>query len=165
MRKLQSEICRADWACTMHWNYAYSKRLFQSFKQDMKKHLNYLCLRELRWEQPGSCWNGCSRWHSHRVSEGFALQQELCCTAPESFASCSPVSWRGFLQQLGKGCFWGTKSCSLRSHLASQSLKAWIMFIGFSQQLPLGLEVLGRERYAALFWFSNQHQTLLDSAI
>lgn len=29
----------------------------------------------------------------------------------------------------------------------------WITFIGFSQKLPLGLELLGRERCAGLFWF------------
>lgn len=33
----------------------------------------------------------------------------------------------------------------------------WVMFIGFSQQLPLGLQILGRERCGGLFCFLNQH--------
>lgn len=63
----------------------------------------------------------------------------------------------------GEGVLLGDKVMQLElSFSLSVFGSTWIMFIGFTQQVLLGLEALGRERCAGLFWFSNQHQTFLD---
>lgn len=55
---------------------------------------------------------------------------------------------------------WGLREEVIQLELSlsfSVIANTWIMFIGFSRQLPLGLETLGREKCAGLFCFLNQH--------
>lgn len=100
----------------------------------MKKHLNPSCLRELRREQPGSCWNGCYPAELQGKLKICSAAGALLHT-PGSFAPL-PSAMGRVPPAAGEGVLLGDKVMQLEiSFSLSVSESTWIMFIGFSQQL------------------------------
>lgn len=87
------------------------------------------------------------------------------CPLPSGMGRVPPAVWGKSPPFLGA---WDLREGVMQLELSfsfSVFASPWIAFIGFSQKLPVGLEMLGSEGCAGLFCFLNQHQTFLDETI